>query len=66
MEPWIFDFSNDTVAIHIFIKGLWDIQNSAEKMYEKDPQTLSKGYQTGGEAEHSSSGYSHSVITYSE
>ena len=35
-------FDNDTVAIHIFAKGLWDVHTTAAKIYEKDPQTLSE------------------------
>ena len=36
------DFNNDTVTIHIFIKGLKEAHNVAGKVYEKDPQTLSE------------------------
>ena len=32
-------FDNDTVAIHIFVKWLWDAPTIAAKIYEKDPQT---------------------------
>ena len=36
------DFNNDTAAIHIFIKDLKDTYNIAEKVYKRDPQTLSE------------------------
>ena len=29
------------MAICIFVKGLWDANTTAAKIYEKDPQTLS-------------------------
>ena len=35
-------YNSDTAAIHIFVKGLWDTHNIAAKIYDKDPQTLSK------------------------
>ena len=35
-------FDNDTVAIHIFVKGLRDAPTIASKIYEKDPQTLAE------------------------
>ena len=31
---------SDSVAIHIFVKGLWDAHTTAAKIYKKDPQTL--------------------------
>ena len=34
------DFNSDTAAIPIFVKGLWDVQNIAAKIFEKDPHTL--------------------------
>ena len=36
------DFSNDTVTICIIVKGLKDVHNIAEKVYENHPQTLSE------------------------
>ena len=30
------------MAIHIFVKGLWDVHTTTAKIYEKDPQTLSE------------------------
>ena len=35
-------FDNDTVAIHVFVQGLWDALSIAPKIYEKDPQTLAE------------------------
>ena len=35
-------FDNDTVAIHIFVKGHGDAPTIAPKIYEKDPQTLAE------------------------
>ena len=32
------DFNSDTVTIHIFVKGLWNVHNTAAKIYEKDPR----------------------------
>ena len=32
--------NTDTVAICIFVKGLWDEHTTAAKIYEKDPQTF--------------------------
>ena len=40
------DFGNETVAIHIFVKGLRDAPTIASLIYEKDSQTLAGGYQT--------------------
>ena len=37
-----YDFNSYTVAIHFFIKGLWDAHNITGKMYSKDPQTSSE------------------------
>ena len=34
------DFNSDTTIIHIFVNGLQDEANLAEKNYEKDPQML--------------------------
>ena len=42
MEAKGCDFNCDTVAIHIFIKGLQDVHNITGKVYEKNPQTLSE------------------------
>ena len=36
------DSNNDTATICIFVKGVRDIHNIVEKVYEKDPQTLSE------------------------
>ena len=36
------DFDSDITAIHISVKGLWDAHIITAKIYEKDPQTLSK------------------------
>ena len=33
-------FDNDTVAICIFVKGLWDVSTNAAKIYQKDPHTF--------------------------
>ena len=33
-------FDNDTVAICIFDKGLWDAHTTRAKIFEQDPQTL--------------------------
>ena len=30
-------FDNDTVANHIFIKGLWDVHTTAAEIYKKGP-----------------------------
>ena len=35
-------FDNDTAAINIFLKDLWDAPTIASKIYEKDPQTLTE------------------------
>ena len=35
-------FDNDTAAIHIFFKGLWNAHITAAKIYKKDPQTWSE------------------------
>ena len=35
-------FDNDTAAICIFIKGLWDAHTTAGKIYKKYPQSLSE------------------------
>ena len=35
-------FNGDSVAIHIFVKGLRDALTITAKMYEKDPQTLAE------------------------
>ena len=35
-------FDYDTMAICIFVKGLWDAHTTAAKIYEKDPQMLSE------------------------
>ena len=40
MEAERCDFNNDNAAIIIFIESLRDAHNIAEKVYEKDPQTL--------------------------
>ena len=32
------DFNSDTIAICIFVKGLWDVHNITAKIYEKDPR----------------------------
>ena len=42
METKRCDFNNDTVAIGIFIKGLWNAHNAVGKVYEKDSQTSSE------------------------
>ena len=33
-------FDNDTVTIHIFVKGLGDVHTTTAKIYKRDPQTL--------------------------
>ena len=33
---------NDTAAICIFVKGLWEAHTTAVKIYKKDPQTLAE------------------------
>ena len=35
-------FANDTVAIYIFVKGLWDVHTTAAKIYKKDPKLCLK------------------------
>ena len=35
-------FDNATVAICIYVKGLWDTHTTAAKIYEKDTQTLAE------------------------
>ena len=30
-------FDNDTAAIHIFVKGLWDVLTTTAKIYKKMP-----------------------------
>ena len=35
-------FDSDTVAICIFVKGLWNVHTTTAKIYKKDPQTLSE------------------------
>ena len=40
MEAKRCDFNRHTAAICIFVKGLWEVQNFAQKVYEKDPKTL--------------------------
>ena len=35
-------FDNDTAAICIFVKGLWDVHTTTNKIYERDPQTLAE------------------------
>ena len=35
-------FDNDTVAIHIFVKGLRDAPTIAAKIYKKDPKLWPK------------------------
>ena len=35
-------FDNDTVAICIFVQGLWHAHTTTAKIYEKDPYTLSE------------------------
>ena len=42
MEATRYDFNNYTAAIYIFVQGLRDAHNVAEKVYEKDPKTLSE------------------------
>ena len=37
-----FVFDNDTVAICIFVKGLWNAHTTAAMFYEKDHQTFSE------------------------
>ena len=33
---------NDSVAIHIFVKGLWDAPTITANIYKNDPQTLAE------------------------
>ena len=35
-------FDSDTVAMYIFVKGLWDAHTTAAKIYKKDPQSLAE------------------------
>ena len=37
-----YPFDNDTVAIPIFVRELWDVHTIAPKIDEKDPQTLTE------------------------
>ena len=42
MEAMRCDFDNDNVPVCIFVKGLGDACNVAEKVYEKDPRLYLK------------------------
>ena len=39
MEAKRCDFNSDTIAILIFIEGLWDAHSIRAKVYEKDPNS---------------------------
>ena len=60
MEAKRCDFNYDTTTICIFVKGLREAHNVAEKVYEKDPQTLSEVIKLV-EKLHSTTGHSSST-----
>ena len=61
-----YDFSSNTITIHIFVKGLWDVHNIVAKIYEKDPYTLSRGRESSGEAQYGTTGYSYLDTPYGQ